>query len=112
MRKVPLDVARSAQFDANGETRLQIGPTVYGHSWNVKRMVTTSDSTTEVECRVYLHGEAPNALIAGSYAGRQDFNETDITLQSLDKLVVVWSQGEPDKFATIQLQGTVADVRL
>jgi hypothetical protein len=102
----PLDTNRTAQFNSAGVARLTIGPTVYGESWRIRRMTVTSDSTADSDVRVYLNAEIDSRLVAGSWSGNRDFNETDITLQTLDRFIVVWVGGTPNANASFLLQGT------
>lgn len=110
-KRVPLNTSASAVFSAAGTATVILGPTVYGHTWNVKRMITSTTSTTRSELRVYLNGVTPSNLQAGSYNGNLDFNETDVWLQNLDKFSFVWTLGTPGATATIQLVGIIEDAR-
>lgn len=107
MSKVPLNAAQSATFDAAGVAQIIVGPAVYGHQWNVRRMTVTTTSVLDTETRVYLNAVTPSGLLAGSFAGNQDFNETDVTLQTLDRLIARWINGTPGAIATFQVQGIV-----
>lgn len=102
----PLDTSSSATFDASGIARLRIGPQVFGESWRIRRMVVSTTSVNDTDVRVYLNAEMDSRLIAGSFSGDRDFNETDVTLQTLDQLIVVWVSGTPGAVATFVLQGT------
>jgi hypothetical protein len=109
---IALDVSVNATANANGVARGSLGPTVYGHSWNISRITTTTnDFNKRNEVRVYLNGESQQRLLAGSYNGNQDFNETTVTLQTLDKLIPVWSGCTPGTVCTLQVQGTITDRR-
>jgi hypothetical protein len=103
----PLDTNRTAVFDSNGIARTIIGPTVFGESWRIRRMaVYSSDSVGDSDARVYLNAEIDSRLVAGTWSGNRDFNETDITLQTLDRLIVVWVDGTPGAHASFLVQGT------
>jgi hypothetical protein len=102
----PLDTNRTAVFDSAGMATVTVGPTVYGESWRVRRMTVTSDSTSDSDARVYLNAVLDSRLVAGSWSGNRDFNETDLTLQTLDKLIVVWEGGTQGAHASFLLQGT------
>lgn len=102
----PLDTNRSAIFGATGVARLEIGPVVFGETWRVRRMTVTTGSLANTDARVYLNAEIDSRMVAGSYSGDRDFNETDVTLQTLDKLIVVWVDGTPGAIASFLLQGT------
>jgi hypothetical protein len=102
----PLDTNARAVFDITGTARLRIGPTVFGESWRVRRMTVSTDSAGDTDAKVYLNAELDSRMVAGSYSGNRDFNETDVTLQTLDQLIVVWLEGSPGANATFVLQGT------
>jgi hypothetical protein len=102
----PLDTNRTAVFNAAGIARLEIGPVVFGETWRIRRMTVSTSSTANTDARVYLNAEIDTRMVAGSYSGDRDFNETDITLQTLDKLIVVWVDGTPGANASFLLQGT------
>ena len=101
----PLDTNRIAVFDSAGTARLTIGPTIFGETWRVRRMTVTSDSLSDSYARVYLNAELDSRLVAGSWSGNRDFNETDITLQTLDRFIVVWVGGTPGRHASFLVQG-------
>ena len=102
----PLDTNRTARFDASGTAKVTLGPTVYGESWRVRRMTVTSDSSNDSDARVYLNAEIDSRLVAGTWSGNRDFNETDLTLQTLDQLIVVWVGGTVGANASFLIQGT------
>jgi hypothetical protein len=101
----PLDTNRTVIFDSTGTARITIGPTVYGERWRVRRMTVTSTSDTDSDARVYLNAEIDSRLVAGTWSGNRDFNETDITLQTLDQFIVVWVDGTPGASASFLVQG-------
>lgn len=101
----PLDTNRTAVYDSTGTARLTIGPTVFGEIWRVRRMTVTSTSTIDSDARVYLNAELDSRLVAGTWSGNRDFNETDITLQTLDRFIVVWVGGTPGALASFLVQG-------
>lgn len=69
-------------------------------------MTVTTASETDTDVRVYLNAENPTRMIDGSYTGNRDFSETNITLQTLDQLIVVWISGTPGAYASFNIQGT------
>lgn len=104
----PLDTNRSATFGPTGIARIQIGPTVFGESWRVKRMGVSTTSVADTDVRVYLNAELDTRMIDGSFTGNRDFSDTDISLQTLDQLIVVWVNGTPGAYASFVLQGTAS----
>lgn len=111
MKTYALDASVSVPFDANGRAVGQLGPTIYGHSWKVERMTTTTADTERNEVRVYMNSESPNRLIGGSDSANQDFDTVPFVMQTLDRLIIVWSLGTPGVFATFNVFGTIQDVR-
>jgi hypothetical protein len=107
MATLPLDTNRTVTFDSTGTARIIIGPSVYGETWRVRRMTVTSDSAVESDARVYLNAEIDSRLVAGSWSGNRDFNETDITLQTLDRFICVWTRGTTGARASLLIQGIV-----
>lgn len=102
----PLDTSRTAVFNSAGTATVTVGPTVYGESWRIRRMTVISDSADDSDAKVYLNAVLDSRLVAGSWSGNRDFNETDLTLQTLDKLIVVWDGGTAGAHASFLLQGT------
>lgn len=102
----PLNISRNATVDSTGAAIARLGPQVYGESWRVRRMVVFTGQQVVSQARVYLNGVIPTNLIAGTYNGNQDFNETDLTLQNLDTLICVWSGASIGDVAVFSLQGT------
>lgn len=73
-------------------------------------MTVSSDSNQASEARVYIGLENFSRMVAGTWSGNQDFNETDVTLMALDTMIVVWSKGSPNANAIFYVQGTVSRV--
>jgi hypothetical protein len=102
----PLDTNRTTVFGIDGKARIVLGPMVFGEKWRVRRMVVSTTSAQDTDVRVYLNAEIDTRMIDGSYTGNRDYNETDITLQTLDMLIAVWVTGTPGAFASFLIQGT------
>lgn len=69
-------------------------------------MSVNTSSTNDTDVRVYINAENPSRMIDGSFTGNRDFSETNLTLQTLDQLIVVWVSGTPGSYASFLLQGT------
>ena len=102
----PVSVSASATFDENGRAVAQLGPSTFGIRWTIKRMSTSTTSGAESQLVVYRNAEQASARIDGTYTANQNTSETEIALQTLEKLVFVWTQGDPGSVATIVLEGT------
>lgn len=112
MGTVALNESITATAGPDGIARAELGPKVYGHEWAVTRLTTTTnDFANRNELHVYLNGESLGQMVAGSYNANQDFNDDDFTLQTLDRLIIVWSKCTPGTFCTFQLQGVIKDRR-
>lgn len=93
-----------------------LGPTVYGHSWIVTSMVTstTSADTTlgTTELRVYQGYVNPSSLRASSWTADNDqFGGERIELRTLENLVFEWKNGQVGSIATAVVRGEIQDVR-
>jgi len=96
-----------ATFDASGIARATIGPQIYGTKWLVDRINVTSTSVLSSQCRVYLNAEVDTALFTGTYSGNQDSDDSDFTMDTLDKLIFVWSGGTVGAVATAIVTGKI-----
>lgn len=96
MTTLPLSASVSATI-ASGRAIGRLSPQVAGSSWRIKRMVTTAniDSTTLLNLKVYKNSEQAGNLLDGTDSAAQDASETDITLETTDVLIAVWSSDDP-----------------
>ncbi len=116
MAKFPLYVTQSAKFinDGKGGTiaRTSMAPTIYGVTWKIKRVVTTTTSIDgQSEFRLYKNTESDANLIDGSYSGNQDSADIEIPVGTLDNMICVWINGDLDSFATVTFTGEVDNGR-
>ncbi len=95
--------------DGTGVARAvaMMGPEKYGDMWRVNLMTSTSDSTTDVQLRVYRNIESPGAMIDSTYAGKQATSPCDYWLRTGEKVVAVWSKGDIGAHMSIRLEGTI-----
>jgi hypothetical protein len=114
--EVPLfkEAIAIAVDDGTGVARASamLGPEKYGDIWHVTLMTSTSNSTTDVQLRVYRNLESAGAMIDSTYAGRQATSVCDYILRGGEKVVVVWSQGDIGATDTIRLEGTISSLRM
>lgn len=104
---VPLDTSVSATIGTDGTAQVTTGPVVAGSEWRIRRMTVTSTSDDTTEARIYLNAVLDSRLLGGTYTGNQDTNETDLTLQNLDKLIVRWVNGTPGAICVFFVQGQI-----
>ncbi len=104
---IPLTETPSTLFGADNRASITIGPQRYGHVWKITRITVSTTSVVNTQMRMHLNTESPTAFLDGSYSGNSDTNDTSITLQSLDKLIFVWTGGDIGASAQVGLYGTV-----
>jgi hypothetical protein len=99
-RELPLEFSQFATMvddgTGNGIARVTFGPVTFGTSWRIKRLVTTVnidplEVDATVQLRVYRLYETPSRLIDTSNSGIDDSSETDILLNTGEKLICVWT---------------------
>ena len=95
-----------------GRAVAMLGPEKYGDVWHVSLMTTTSDSTTDVQLRVYRNIESAGAMVDSTYSGRQATSPADLILRTGEKLVAVWSKGDLGANCTIRAEGTISSMRM
>lgn len=106
--RLPLDISATATVGADGSATVQIGPQIARTDWNIRRITvscTSQDLTPEV--RIYVNAVTPSRLMAGTYNGTQDVNETDFTLQNLEKLIIQWTGADTNSICVVLIQGQV-----
>jgi hypothetical protein len=120
MKTYPLDSSVSATFVSDGAgssiARAQIGPTVFGIKWHVQSVATqtTSDRSEfgSSQLLVYQDTETPSRFLYGSFNADGDVaSGGETALETLSKLVLVWTQGNIGSIATATIRGTVEDSR-
>lgn len=84
----------------------RIGPSRFGDMWNVKLMTTYSNSTTDVELRVYRNVESAGSMVDSTYAGRSATSTCDLWLKSGETLVAVWRKGDIGATHSLRIEGT------
>lgn len=108
-RVTPLDFSQSAPLTDDGTgtgnciARATFGPVIYGQQWRVQRLITTVNIDPAVDAtiqlRVYRIYETPSRLLDTSNSGIDDTSETDILLNTNEKVICVWT-GPPEAIAT------------
>lgn len=118
---IDLYTSVSATFQGDGTglgsiAQASLGPTIYGSSWVVTSMVTSTNSDgTEFgtsELRVYQGFVTPSSLRASSWTADNDqFGGERIELRTLDSLTFVWTKGNIGSVATVILRGEIVGRR-
>src|SRR4051812_17283064 len=120
MKTYPLDVSVSATFVDDGAgssvARAQIGPQVFGTLWHVKSVASQTNSTTadfgSSQLLVYQDTETPSRFLYGTFSAENDSAGGDETrLDTLSKLVLVWTRGDIGSIATATIRGMVEELR-
>lgn len=97
--------SRIVTIGADGTGRVQLGPTVYGLHWKVKRMTTSGNSVLVASVDVYRGGESDVALIDHSDTANADVSETDLDLRDGDFITVVYRGGTPGAQMGFRVEG-------
>jgi hypothetical protein len=84
----------------------RIGPSRFGDMWKVVLMTSYSDSTTDVELRVYRNVESPGSMVDSTYAGRSATSSCEIWLKQGESLVAVWRKGDIGAHHSLRIEGT------
>lgn len=103
----------SVKFDASGSGLVRMGPSRYGVTWNVSRIITTctTPNTQQVTFIVYLGFVSPTTQIGGTYSGQQDSDDISMPLHSGDILIGQWTGGSLNDVGTMSIMGTLEDAR-
>jgi hypothetical protein len=103
---IRLETAKSAPF-VNGRATVMIGPERANTSWRISRMVVSTNATSMARLMVYRNVETPSAVVASTYNGNQNVNETDLKILSGEKLLCIWTGGNDGSIATVVLSGEI-----
>lgn len=90
----------------------RIGPSRYGETWHITLMTTQSNSTTDVELRVYRNVESPGSMVDSTYSGRSATSPCDLKLRVGESLVAVWSKGDIGAIHTLRVEGENQSARM
>jgi hypothetical protein len=105
-----LSVSASATFISDGAggtvARVTLSPTVFGTEWDVKRMSVSTTSVAQTTLRTYRNIETPSAFIDGTSKANANISNMEIHLQTLDKLIFVFTGGDIGAIATAIVDGT------
>jgi hypothetical protein len=120
MKSYPLDTSVSATFISDGAggsvARAEIGPKVFGTMWRVKSVATQTTSTLadfgSSQLLVYQDYESPSRYLFGTFSAENDTASGDETpLETLSKLILVWTKGDIGSIATATVRGIVEEQR-
>lgn len=101
-----LQEAVSAIADATGTAVGRIGPFRGFERWYIRGLTTQSDSTDEVELRVYRGGVSDSNLVASSYSGKLDTaGGSAIRLSPGEELVAQWTGATVGAKCTLRVEG-------
>lgn len=97
--------SQTTTLNGAGTGRVEVGPSVYGVTWHVALMVTSSDSALSPVLKVYRNAVTSPAIVDQTLLGGSDVSPTDLTLTSGQRLVAVWTGGTPGAVATFNIEG-------
>ena len=110
MSTLPLELVRQAVADAGGAAVLTFPTVPAWHTWEVRRLAVTTNSTARTSATVYRNSvAAANQLDAAPYSGNDDTTDTVIVLQAGESLVIAWAGATVGARCTCTISGTDTD---
>lgn len=101
-----LDISFSVNLDANGTGWIQgVGPAQQRERWQIRSIQTFVANATK-ESRLFIFGDSLDKMLAGTYSGNLDTNDTVFELASGRQLNFKYQDGEPFATATITITGS------
>jgi hypothetical protein len=101
----PLDESLTAVADANGDARVDIGPTSLAHTWLVS--LATVASTSDTRSVAFL-GTGGGSNLGGTTSGGQDTTDLPVVrLGTGQKISALWRLASPGSVCTLSVYGTV-----
>lgn len=110
MNSSPLNRAGSVNLDGSGNGAVTLSPNV-GQTWRLTvASVVTSTSVLIPKCSIFMGGAATqDFFVDGTYTG--NLNSTDavsgLPLTHGQKIIALWTGGDPGAVATLSIIGTV-----
>jgi hypothetical protein len=98
--------------DGSGTVTCQAstGPEKYGDVWRVTLLSAYSNSSGEIQLRVFRN-VAGGTQVDSTYAAKSDTSSCDITLQAGEKLVFVWTGGVAGAVVSVDVSGDLISRR-
>jgi hypothetical protein len=108
---VLLQTSGTASFISDGAggtvATVQMGPQRYGENWSVNSSSISTTSALPTSCRMYRNMVSPSAFLDGTASANLNVSNVPVELQSLDKLIFVFTGGTMGSAATVVLNGSV-----
>lgn len=101
------DSAQSGAADSTGKATALLGPMRAFERWIVTTVsVSSTSSTLNPECRIYIGSESPSNLVNGTYDGKRDSDAAARhVLETGEKLVAVWTGADVGSVGTLSVRG-------
>jgi carotenoid cleavage dioxygenase-like enzyme len=109
--KIDLYESQSAVFVGTGNlavAQVEIRNDVYGTKWTVKTVQVNTDSLQTYgssKFYLYLNSITPGGIRDSTYQGDGSTSETEIIMRAGDRLVGIWTGGDPGSNATLTIRG-------
>ncbi|MFF8495217.1 hypothetical protein ACF06O_30830 [Streptomyces albidoflavus] len=107
-RRQQLQAAARTVLDADGNGRLELGPTTGPPYWTITRVVVATDRpglAPVPSMALYLDAEDARGLLDVTYDGSRDASDVDLEMQRGQRLIGVWTGGQPGDTATLSVTG-------
>jgi len=88
---------------------VEIRNDIYGSTWEVDTVQISTDSAQTYgvsQFILYLNSVTPGGIRDSTYVGDGATSETKITMRAGDRLIGVWTGGDPGANATLTVRGT------
>ncbi len=103
---------RPATADANGRAVVIFQPLRSFERWHITLMNIQSTSSVKVpQFRAYRNAEGPSSLVDSTYDGNQNVSNTDITLETGESIIGVWSGADAGSICSMNIQGEILGLR-
>ena len=97
--------SHTVTLDSNGNGVIErIGPVLQWEKWDVQMIQTSSTSVKQCQL-IVSRGDRGSAMIAGTYSGNQDTNDTNMTLMPGNTLTFTYSGGDAGAICIITIAG-------
>lgn len=111
MKTVPLVETFDVTFDSNGNGTVYMAPNIYGTYWTVKRVSTTCTTPLTKQVTFQLYRNTLTDGMGGTYSGQNDSDDMDMEIGYGERLIGVYSGGNPGDTGSVTVVGTITNTR-
>lgn len=108
----PLYESGRGTVASNGKASITLQPLRAFERWHIRKYSIQCVSPLAVGastpiCKVYRGSEDPTRLIEGTFNGTLNSSDTDITLETGEIILAVWTGGDVNAQCSFTLQGEI-----